>query len=148
MLDGFDIHWKRGRDHVYSPDPYYEPKLARLTEIRQHVARQGSAEVLLFLDELTYYRQPTLANAYEQAGHRQALAERSYHSNTPTRLAAALNGLSGEVTYLQAKRIGVQELVHFYQTLCQRYPAAQRIFVAQDNWPVHFPMSCLPWNPR
>lgn len=138
MLQRCDIHWKRGRDHIYSPDPHYEPKLARLAEIRQRIARPGSSELLLFLDELTYYRQPTLACAYEQAGRTQPLAERSYRSNTPTRVVAALNGLTGEVAHHQANLIGVQELIHFYEFLCQHYPSAQRIFVVQDNWPVHF----------
>jgi len=28
--------------------------------------------------------------------------------------------------------------VHFYQSLCQTYGAAERLYLIQDNWPIHF----------
>src|SRR5512141_1099892 len=76
------IHYQCGREYVHSPDPAY---VAKLQEIHVQV-RAPAVSVVLFEDELTYYRQPTLAQAYELAGHRQPLARRSYAANTHRRV--------------------------------------------------------------
>lgn len=136
LLDRLKISYKRGRDHVHSPDPDY---LAKLAEIDRWVdlARRGEV-VTLYLDELTYYRQPSLAKAYEARGRtQQPLAERSHRANTPTRVVATLDAVDGRVIYLQASRIGVRELVSLYQKVRATYPQAPRIYVVQDNWLVH-----------
>ena len=54
-----------------------------------------------YADQLTYYRQPSLAQAYELRGHAQPLAERSHAKNTAFRIMGALNAVSGQVTYRQ-----------------------------------------------
>ena len=54
-----------------------------------------------------------------------------------TRLAGALNAATGQVTVVQGTRLGVEPLVRFYEQLCATYPA-QRLYLVQDNWPVHF----------
>jgi hypothetical protein len=138
VLDRLAIPWKRGRDHIHSPDPAYEAKRAYLAQIDAQVRAASPRWVLLSGDEVTYYRQPTLAAAYEAAGPAQPLAERSYRSNTPTRVVAALNALTGRVSVLQAARIGVRALVQFYEHLCQQYAAAERLYLVLDNWPIHF----------
>src|SRR5207249_2412087 len=97
-----------------------------------------SHHILLFQDELTSYRQPTLAAGFAVRGSKEPLAERSYRSHTATRVAGALNWLTGQVTALPASRVGVPELVRWYEQLCQTYPAAERIYVIHDNGPVHF----------
>jgi hypothetical protein len=35
-------------------------------------------------------------------------------------------------------RVSIDGLVAFYQQLCAAYGDAQRLYVVQDNWPVHF----------
>ncbi len=93
---------------------------------------------LVYLDEVTYYRQPTLANAWEAHGQ-QALAEPSYQTNTATRIVATLDPFSGQVVHRQRSRIGVRDLVGFYRDdLRPAYAQAERIYVVQDNWPVHY----------
>jgi transposase len=132
------ISYKRGRDYIHSPDPDYGPKLQRVDEIVAEVRASSGRLVALYQDELTYYRQPTVAAAYEAAGPEQPRALRSYRANTATRVGGALNVVDGGVSYRQGARFGVRELVGFYQQIRSEYPAAERIYVFQDNWPIHF----------
>jgi hypothetical protein len=132
------IHYKRGRDYMHSPDPDYIAKLRDVHIQVQQLPQANGLVVVLFQDELTYYRQPTLARAYEAAGHVQPLARRSYRSNTDRRVVATLDAFTGQVLYHQGSLIGVQELIRFYAQVVAAYPQAQTIYLVQDNWPVHF----------
>ncbi len=138
LLHRLKISLKRGREHIHSPDPDYMAKLAMIDDLVELGRTSRGRVVTLYMDELTYYRQPTLTKAYEVQGHRQPLAERSYRSNTATRIVATLDARDGRVLHKQASRIGVKELVAFYLQVRAAYPEAQRIYVVQDNWPVHF----------
>lgn len=138
LLKRLKIHYKRARLHVHSPDPNY---LDKLGDIQAHIQRshvEPELYVVLFQDELSYYRQPTLASAYELAGTWQPRAELSYQSNTVWRVTATLDIWTGQVLYDQNRRIGRRELVAFYQKVQQAYPQAQTIYIVQDNWPIHF----------
>jgi transposase len=138
LLERLGIAWKRGRDHQHSPDPDYFSKLQFvLDRIEDAVVSEGRI-VVVFLDELTYYRQPSVANAYETKGNAQPLAERSCRSNTPTRVIGAVNALNGRVHFWQGVKTGVAQFVTFYQRLCEGYPKVERMYVVQDNWPIHF----------
>jgi hypothetical protein len=138
VLDRLEVQWKRGRDYIHSPDPAYDAKRQYLADRLADVQAAPTRLVLLYGDELTYYRQPTLAAAYERAGPTQPLARRSYSRNTPTRVVGALNALTGRVSVLQASRIGVRALLTFYEQLCREYGAAERLYLVLDNWPIHF----------
>ncbi len=138
VLHRLGIHYKRARDYVHSPDPQYEAKLARLNEIKTVVASSAHREVLLYLDEMTYYRQPTLACGYEQAATSRPLAVRSWSSNTSTRVIGTLDAQTGRVLCQWKSKMGLDQLVAFYQHVCQSYPTTTRIWMVQDNWPVHF----------
>lgn len=138
LLERLGIAWKRGRDHQHSPDPDYFNKLKFIFDRFEEAAlSQGRIEVV-FLDELTYYRQPSVANAYERKGAAQPLAERSHRSNTPTRVIGAVNAGSGRVHFWQGAKTSMAQFVAFYQSLRDDYPQAERIYVVQDNWPIHF----------
>ena len=137
LLDRLHISYQRGRDYVHSPDPDYLGKRDYLQQTMAEALRSGGRHVFLFLDELTYYRQPTLSYGYEE--HKcQPLARRAYGSNADTRVLAALNAMDGRVHSWQGTVISVPRLVRFYQGLCQDYQAAVRISIGEDNWPVHF----------
>ena len=138
LLSRLGIVYKRGRDYIHSPDPDYRAKCERVTQIVSAARASGGRSVALYLDELTYYRQPTLALAYAAAGGDQPLAQRSYQSNTATRVVAALNEVTAQVSYRQASRIGIRELVAFHQQLRAAYPVAERLYLIEDNWPIHF----------
>lgn len=128
---------KRAMNFIHSPDPDYHRKWEAILQAFLETVNHPEEVVLVFLDEFSYYRQPTLACAYHATGHTLPFAFQVARSNTRTRLIAALNGLTGKVTYLQRSKIGVLALQEFYQQLRADYPQAQRIYVVQDNWPVH-----------
>lgn len=156
LLKRLGISYKRGRDYLHSPDPHYEEKLNLIMQYRTRAAAEPQGYPFLYLDEITYYRQPSLACAYEVSGPEQPLAYRSYRANTKCRGIGALDALSGQVIYRQGSKVGVRQLVSFYQTVCLAYPQAQEITIALDNWPVHFhpnvlvslQLQTLPWPPR
>jgi hypothetical protein len=137
VLRDSKLRWKRGRDHLHSPDPAYQEKLAHLATIRAHVDAAPLGAALLYLDEVTYYRQPSLASGYAPAGSADPRAERSTRSDATTRVIGALDAHTGRVVTHQRGKIGVPALVRFYRDLAAAYPG-RRLYVVLDNWPVHF----------
>ncbi len=137
LLDRLGFHWNRAREYLHSPDPHYQAKRERIAAIWQRVQASGGREVLLYQDECNYYRQPTLSQAYCQSG-KQPLARRGYRSDTMTRVCAVLDATRGRVLYLQAPRLSVSDLASFYRRVREAYPQVERIWIVQDNNPVHF----------
>lgn len=137
ILAGHRLRWKRGRDHLRSPDPAYSAKLDHLATIRAEVEAHPDEAVLLYLDEVTYYRQPSLASSYAAVGSADPRAERSVKSNATTRVIATLDAHTGRVVARQRTKIDVPALIRFYQALVAAYPG-QRLYLVLDNWPVHF----------
>ena len=156
LLARLGIGYKRARDYLHSPDPHYQAKRAWIDEHRARAERQPERFPLLYLDELSYYRQPELSWAYEAVGHPQPLARRSYASNTCFRLVATLDAITGQVIYLQRSHITTACLSDFFAQLQAAYPQAETIAIVLDNLPVHFhpDVLCrlqpqqLPWPPR
>lgn len=138
ILKRLGISYKRGRDYIHSPDRFYQEKLSLIELARFRAYYEPEHYILLYLDELTYYRQPSLSQAYEQAGAAQPLARRSHKSNSTFRVLAALNAINGQVTYLQRYRTTIACLAQFWFELCAAYPWAKLIYIVVDNWPVHF----------
>jgi hypothetical protein len=149
------IRRKQSRAYLHSPDRHYLDKLSRIELARLRAWYDPDRVVLLYLDEFTYYRQPTLAQTYELAGSSQPLAYRSYASDTPARIVGALDAISGRVLYRQQSRITLACLRTFWQDLRNAYPAATIIYVVVDNWPIHYHPDVLaplqpqafPWPP-
>lgn len=137
MLDQLDLSWQRARSVVSSPDPDYVAKLAVVDACRAAAQTASGRIVTLYLDELTIERQPSLASAYGWANQEQPQAHRSLRSNTQTRIVGTLDPQDGRVVSRRASRITVAQLVAFYQDLVAAYPDADRLFIIQDNWPVH-----------
>jgi transposase len=143
LLRRLEISYKQARNYIHSPDPYYAEKLSQIELCRLKAWYDPERYVLLYLDELTYYRQPTLAPAYECSGHTQPLAQRSLRANTWFRVIAALNAITGQVTYDQKSKIQVLTVSGFFATLRTAHPDAKEIYVVLDNWPVHFHADAL-----
>lgn len=149
LLKRLGISYKRGRDYVHSPDSDYEAKLSLIELARLRAYFAPERYVLLYLDELTYHRQPTLARGYEACGATQPLAQRAYQSNTTHRILGTLNALTGQVSYRQRSHTDRTCLAGFWGDLCQTYPNAEQIYVVVDNWPVHFhPDVLAPLQPQ
>lgn len=138
LLKRLGISYKRGRDYVHSPDRNYDAKLTLIELMRLRAYYAPERYAFLYLDELTYYRQPTLARAYESVGKNQALARRSHCSNNSFRVLAALDALSGQVHYLQRSKTNIACFTQFWYLLHEKYPDKETIYVVVDNWPVHY----------
>lgn len=138
VLRRLGISYKRARDYVHSPDAAYDAKRQFVEQLKKQVQESQGEQVLVFLDELSFYRQPSLACSYQQRASSRPLACRSLQSNTLTRIVASLDAHCGRVLFASGSKVGIEQLVAFFQHLVTSYPAAKRIWVVLDNWPVHF----------
>lgn len=137
-LTKWKLSWRRSRSHITSPDPAYRIKVAWLERL-QAAAKAGEI-VLLYGDEHTFYRQPLAGPVWHQqggAGKTQPRCLRSTRSNTKRRTIAALNVVSGQVSWLGCSRSRVYELCRFLQGLRATYEQ-ERVVLVWDNWPVHW----------
>jgi len=138
-LQKCSLRLKRSRDHVHSPDLHYVEKLADIVQALEAALGSDGRIIVVFADELSFFRQPTAARDWCVIGaRRQPLAERSLRSDTCGRLVGGLHALTGQTTSLIASKLGIAQLVKFWQALRAAYPAAEVIYVVIDNWPVHF----------
>jgi hypothetical protein len=94
--------------------------------------------VLVYLDEFTYYRRPDPGRCYAPAGGPGPPAEQGHGRNRKRRVVGALDAATGRLTSWQGGKAGVAELAAFFRRLLAAYPAAAAVYVALDNWPVHF----------
>lgn len=139
LLRRLGIAYKRAREYLHSPDPLYREKAAYVETCLDEARAEPERLVLVYQDEAAYYRQPTLGRDYEARGsEHQPLAHRSHKSDTKRRIAACLDAVHGRVLYRSRSKAGVDVLVGLYEDLALAYPEAQRIYVVQDNWPIHF----------
>jgi len=130
---GIRLH--RGRLRLHSPDPAYADKLCRLARIRRLAQRFPARVTLLYADEMSLYRQPTLAAVWAPRGG-EPTATLSHRANTCRRYAGALDAVSGRVTWQAASHLTVPQLCRFLERVRAAYP--DRVcFLAWDNWPVH-----------
>jgi len=138
LLKRLGISCKRGRNYVHSPDPYYQQKMDLITQCLLKAWYAPEEYALLYQDEFTIYRQPTLARDYEEMGKPQPLARMSHKSDTEFRGMGALNAITGQVTYHQASKANIRQLTESYYMIAEDYPMLKTIYMVQDNWPVHF----------
>jgi len=137
LLARLGVRYRRGQEHLHSPDPEYQAKMAAVAAARAEAAGRPGAVIFTYQDEFTACRRPSVARAWHEAGGPGRPAELGYKSNTERRLIAALDAVDGRVFCWQRAHADVDTLVRFYRALAEAYPAAERIYVAQDNWPVH-----------
>lgn len=138
LLHRLGISYQRGRDYVHSPDPDDDAKLAVVAALQLTARVIPEHYQVLFLDELTIYRQPTLACAWEERGAAQPLARRSHASDTQSRILGALDATDGALHSLRAGKTTVARLVAFLLQLLAAAPPGTRLWVVLDNWPVHW----------
>lgn len=138
LLARLGISYKRGRESLHSPDLDYQAKVAHIGGYQQRTQADPTRYPLLYLDEFSFYRQPTLDRAYEARGRVQTLARRSHRSNTCARLLAAVDASTGHVHYCQRSTISLTVMRDFWYQLVAAYPQATELAIVLDNWPVHF----------
>jgi hypothetical protein len=130
------IRYKRGRAYVHSPDLAYDAKLAAITAAQLLARAHPGAVGLLYEDECTYYRRPSLSRGWAPRGADAPRADQGWGSNKKRRIAACLDASTGRVVAWQRHRFDRKTLARFYQAVAAAYPDAEVIFVAHDNWPV------------
>jgi hypothetical protein len=138
LLRRLGVAYKRGRRYVHSPDPDYDTKLAVVAQARAHAAHDPDHVVFLYQDECTYYRRPTVAQGYALRGSPGPCARQGYGSNRMRRIATCLDVQTGRLVAWQREHFGVATLRRYFQAVAAAYPQAERIYIALDNWPVHF----------
>jgi transposase len=138
LLRRLGVVYRRGQEHLHSPDPDYAAKRAAVRRARAEAGRGGGKVVLVYLDEFTYYRRPPVGGCWGPAGGPGPPAEQGHGRNRKRRVIGALDARSGRLTHWQGNRAGAAELRRFYRQLTEAYPEAEVLYVAQDNWPVHF----------
>jgi len=138
VLHRHQLHIRAAQVRQHSPDPEYAAKLEHLLNCLRDAAQHPGEVVLVFLDEMGYYRWPAEGRIWSPRAPVPApLADRQGPNNKQWRVIGALNALSGRVDYLDAYIIGREKLIVFYRQLVAAYPEARRIYVVQDNWSIH-----------
>ncbi len=138
-LSSWKIHHKRGRPRLWSPDPAYTSKAWRVRRLVQ-MARRRTDMVVLFADEKTFYRQPSVGRAWAESGsggHRQPTAPLACGARLAHRLVGALDARTGQLTVGSAPKVGLRVLEQFFRRLRQVYGPSKKLFLIWDNWPVH-----------
>lgn len=138
LLRRLGVRYKRGRGYLHSPDPAYDAKLAAITAAQLLARANPEAVVLLYADEFTYHRRPTVAHAWAPVGVDAPRAVLGLGPNRIRRIAACLDALTGRLVAWQRHRFDRFTLARFLRAVAAAYPAAEVIYVALDNWPVHF----------
>lgn len=130
------IRRRRGQPHVHSPDPRYDEKRLRVQQLDNDCNLDDEKHVL-YLDEVSYERQPTLASAWHPMDEGQPRAELSHSGDAVWRFVGAVDAHTGQLFTMDRKRITVGTLNKFFKQLALGYPKGHTLYVVMDNWPVH-----------
>jgi transposase len=115
----------------------YADKQAHLLDCLQVAARHPDTVVLVFIDEMGFFRWPQGGLTWMPSAPVPNTVLPCAGNNRQWRLIGALNALTGQVTYLDNYIVGRRQVGELYERLDQAYPLAQPIFVVQDNWSIH-----------
>ncbi len=138
LLRRLDLRYRRGQEHLHSPDPDYDAKMAAVAAARAEADAAPGRVIFVYQDEFTCYRRPSVAEAWHPEGGPGRPAELGQKANNERRLIGALDAVDGRLFCWQRSRADVGTLIRYYAALAEAYPEADRVYVAQDNWPVHF----------
>ena len=68
LLGRLGVRYRRGQEHVHSPDPEYDAKMAAVAAARAEAAARPGAVVFVYQDEFTTHRRPSVARAWQEEG--------------------------------------------------------------------------------
>lgn len=137
QLRRLGLSYKLAQRFVVSPDPEYDHKWRRILAAYAQALCQPEQTVLLFADELTYYRRSLLKPMWQRQGSAVRHIRNPRGANTRTRLVAAVNAVSGQLHNRQRSTIGRKELCAWLVSLRQAYPQVEDLYLVWDNWPTH-----------
>ena len=136
LLKRLQVVYKRGRAHVHSPDLEYDQKLAAIAAAQEEARHAPGEVVFLYEDEFTAYLRPLVGSSYRARSERGQKATGA--TGETVRLAGCVDALTGRVVWRRRERYNVKEMYRFFYSVQKQYPQAHVIYVALDNWPVHF----------
>lgn len=93
--------------------------------------------MLLFQDEVTFYRQPSQGWLWSHMGRRQPRMRYSNRANTRMRVVGYLNASTGAVHAEDMSAVTVARLARSVSRISARHPDAEKIYLVWDNWPNH-----------
>ena len=137
VLCRLGISYKRGRPYMQSPDVEYAEKIAAVKQALEQTQQNPETHVAFYQDEFAFRRQPTVAKDWTQTGTKHPLAYQSIDDDETCYGIGALNAHTGDLVYQQTESATVVATHALYSEICLRYPNAERIFLIQDNRPVH-----------
>lgn len=137
VLRRWGIQWRSGRTQPFSPDPDYAAKQAYLLDCLRQAARHPERMVLLFMDEMGFFRWPDPGPDWMPIAPQPPLQAPCADNNRQWRVIGVLNALTGQVNYLDNYIVGRRIVGEMYNHIDRLYPAAEHIFVVQDNWSIH-----------
>jgi transposase len=87
---------------------------------------------------MAFHRRPSVSYAYALTGSDAPRAQQGWGPDTVRRVAGCLDTQTGQFHSQHRAHWTVAALLRFLQQVDACYPDAQRLYVALDNWPVHF----------
>lgn len=137
-LARLSVGLRSARVQQYSPDPAYGEKERHLLACLEEAARFPTEVVVLFVDEMGYFRWPDPAREWGPgAPAAPPVAERGGANNRQWRIIGALNALTGQVDYRENYIVGREQVIRFHAQLDRAYPDARRVYLVEDNWSIH-----------
>lgn len=143
-LQRLKVKRKQGRLSVHSPDPQYLTKMRWIHRACARASLHPAQEVVLYVDELSFYRRPELTGGgvYYPTGEEPVFRVAPGY-NTRYRLGGAMDMLSGKVIWVEGKIVGVDALGLLLSRVRHSYGEVMRISVIWGNWPVHYQQDVL-----
>ena len=138
VLHRLGLAYRRGRTYLHSPDPAYEAKLRTITGVQVLARAEPDTVVFLYEDELAYHRRALVAREWAPRAVDAPRVDQGWTANTTRRIACCLDATSGRLIWQQRTRFPVPTMSAFYATVAAAYPDVEQIYIALDNWRVHF----------
>lgn len=137
LLDRLGLSRKEGRLRMRSPDPDYCAKTEYIRRICE-AADGDPGKVVVYQDEASYYRRPSLAPVYQPKGSDQKAVPTRSEDPKFQRICGAMDVATGQVFWQQSAKFGVEQLIAYYHEMVDHWPEADTIYVVQDNASIHF----------
>lgn len=134
ILRRLGFSYKQATTFVRSPDPLFRLKVRAISQAFAHALWYPEQAAILFEDELSFYRNPEVAPTWGESGQKQPMVAKTPGTDRLTRIGAVMDGLTGQVRYLQGDKFGIVAMGQLYCDLRQDYEQ-ERIYVVQDNCP-------------
>lgn len=144
LLQREQLTLRQGRPQLYSPDPDYLAKEARLLAVLRQVAQEPTRYVLLFVDEFTYRNWPVPGRCWTACEGPPPQALRAPPGERTRRIVGGVAALTGQVVYRQAQSITQETFIAFLRQVNRTFAQAEHIYLVVDNWAPHFGQKVQP----